>query len=298
VGVTLILGRIEDPCCRLVKEQLVEQGREALMLPEDRMLPRLRFAWTPSSSAQLGGVRYDGQDLDFADVDGILSRAWSVPVAAEDFASADGRYICAEWNALLMAWLHAMPCPVINRLRPQLWYKVQLNVPDLAALIPEIGLNLPRFIVTTDIAEANAFCRSVRGPVRYSPLTQASQYRIQTAADREKLAALVGSLPLYLAECIEGEAIEAFVVRSEVLFVDRAGKLLNETGEGVAPRCVAASAALGLTFCKLSLLAAPQGEWYCLGIDRAPQLYRLAAETQMRIARGLTKVFSTPQGDS
>ena len=82
------------------------------MLPEDRMLPRLRFAWTPSSSTQLGGLRYDGQDLDFADVDGILSRAWSVPVAAEDFASADGRYICAEWNALLMAWLHAMPCTV------------------------------------------------------------------------------------------------------------------------------------------------------------------------------------------
>jgi hypothetical protein len=297
VGVILILGRHEDPCCRLVIEQLAEWRRDALMLPEDRVLPGLGFAWTPSGSAQRGGLRYDGRDLDFADVDGILSRAWSVPVAAEDFASPDGRYICAEWNALLMAWLHAMPCTVANRLRPQLWYKAQLNAPDIAALMPDIPLNLPRFLVTTDIAEANAFCRSVSGPVRYSPLTQASQYRIQTAADQEKLAALAGSLPLYLTECIEGEAIEALVVRSEVLLVDRTGNLLNETGAGVASRCVAASAALGLTFCKLSLVAA-QGKWYCLGIDRVPQLYHLAAETQIRIARELAKVLSNPHGNS
>jgi hypothetical protein len=298
VGVILILGRSEDPCCRLVEEQLVKQGREALMLPEDRMLPGLRFAWTPSGSAPLGGLSYDDQDIDFADVDGILSRAWSVPVAAEDFASADGRYICAEWNALLMAWLHAMPCPVVNRLKPQLWYKAWLNAPDLTVLLPEMGLKLPRFLITTDIAEGNAFCRSMSSPVRYSPLTQASQYRIQTAADRKKLAALGGSLPLYLTECIEGDAIDAFVVRSEVLFVDRTGRLLNETGEEVASRCVAVTAALGLTFCKLSLVTAPQGEWYCLGIDRVPQLYHLPAEAQIRIARGLAKVLSDPQGNS
>ena len=291
MGVILILGRTEDPCCRLVHEQLLANGREAWLLPEDRLLPGLGFEWRPSAAPQQGSIRYNGRQIGFAQIDGILSRAWSVPVSPQDFETDDGRYICAEWNALLMAWLSAMPCVVVNRIRPELWYKAHLNVPDLASLLPKFPLSLPRSLITTDIDDANEFFRSVRGPVRYSPLTQASKYRIQTGADREQLAALNGSLPLHLAELIEGRAVDAFVARSEVLFVDQNGEISDDYSELIAARCVEISDGLGLTFIKLSLVAGTDGEWYCFGVDRTPQLYHCTEEAQIEIVRAVVRAL-------
>jgi len=263
------------------------------LLPEDQLLPGLGFEWRPSFAGQQGSIHYNGRNIDFADIRGILSRAWSVPISPQDFETADGRYICAEWNALLMAWLHAMPCIVINRIRPELWYKAQLNVADLASLLPRIPLKLPRSLVTTDIDDANEFCRSVRGPVRYSPLTQSSKYRIQTETDRQQLAALSGSLPLHLTKWVEGRAIDAFVVRSEVLFVDQDGQISDESSGPIAGHCVEVADALGLAFCKLSLVAAADGDWYCFGVDRTPQLYQCTTETQIDIVRALVRVLCT-----
>jgi hypothetical protein len=293
MGAILILGRTEDPCCRLVLDQLLAAGRDACLLPEDQLLPGLGFEWRPSLAGQEGSIYYNGREIDFAGIDGILSRAWGVPVSPQDFETADGRYICAEWNALLMAWLHGMPCVVINRIRPELWYKAHLNVPDLAALLPRIPLRLPRTLVTTDIDDANEFCQSVRAPVRYSPLTQSSRYRIQTEADREQLAALSGSLPLHLTEWVEGRVVDAFVVRSEVLFVDQYGEISDESSRPIDRHCVEIADALGLAFCKLSLVAAADGDWYCFGADRTPQLYQCTAETQIEIALALVRVLST-----
>jgi hypothetical protein len=293
MGVILILGRTEDPCCRLLQDQLLAGGWDACLLPEDQLLPGLGFEWRPALTRQQGSICYNGREIEFADIHGILSRAWSVPVSAQDFETADGRYICAEWNALLMAWLHAMPCVVINRLRPELWYKAQLNMADLASLPPRMPLKLPQSLVTTNVDDANEFCRSLRGPVRYSPLAQSSRYRIQTEADIEQLAALGGSLPLHLTEWVEGRALDAFVVRSEVLFVDQTGEISDQSFGPVATHCVEIADGLGLAFCKLSLVAAADGDCYCFGLDRTPQLYQCAIETQIEIVRALVRALTT-----
>jgi hypothetical protein len=296
MGVILILGRTEDPCCRLVYDQLLTSGRETWLLPEDQLLPGLGFDWKPSSKGQQGSISYNGRETEFAQVSGVLSRAWGVPVSPEDFETSDGRYICAEWNALLMAWLSGMQCPVINRLRPELWYKSHLNVPDLASLVPGISLKLPRSLVTTDIDDAYDFCRSLRGPVRYSPLTRPSRYRIATAADRAQLSALSGSLPLYLTEWVEGRHVEAFVARSEVLFVDQNGRIEDDAPRSIARHCTEITNTLGLTFSKLSLAAGTDRDWYCVGVDRTPQLYDCAEETRIVIAQALVRAIVRATG--
>jgi hypothetical protein len=129
--------------------------------------------------------------------------------------------------------------------------------------------------------------------VRYSPLTQASTYRIQTETDREQLAALSGSLPLHLTEWVEGRAVDAFVVRSKVLFVDQDGQISGESAIPVARRCAEIADALGLAFCKLSLVAGTDGDWYCFGADRTPQLYQCTTEAQIDIARALVRALSS-----
>jgi len=45
MGCTLIIGRDEDLCCRLVREHLLSLGRQVVYLPEGQLFPGLHFTW-------------------------------------------------------------------------------------------------------------------------------------------------------------------------------------------------------------------------------------------------------------
>jgi hypothetical protein len=284
MGTIVIIGREEDLCCRLVRRHLTEMGRGSLLLPEDRLFPHFGFAWKVAGS---GSVSYKEQEVDFRDVDGVLARYYGIPVSAEEFATKDGRYITAEWNALLMAWLPSLRCPVINRLRPELWYKAHLNVTTLAYLVPSLKFRLPRVMVTTEVEEARRFYRGSGGRVRYMPLTQAVGFRVADDEAFDKLSALSGTLPFHLVEAVEGARAEAFVVGERVVLVDEDGARDREHVAEVSARCLEVAEALGLAFCSLSLVRAERGEWYCAGAERMPQLFRLGEEALAEITDGL-----------
>jgi len=80
------------------------------------------------------------------EISGVLNRGYGVPVTAGEYETSDGRYLTAEWNALTAAWLDLMPCTVVNRLRPELWYRPRLNVADLATLAPDLRDYLPQHL--------------------------------------------------------------------------------------------------------------------------------------------------------
>jgi len=285
----LLLGRDEDPCCALVREELVRRGRDVWFLAEEDLLPDLRLTWKLSGCRSDGVIEYGGRCVRFADINAVLSRFYGIPVQPEEFRTVDGQYVSAEWNAMLMAWLPSMPCRVVNRLRPELWYKQQLNAPDLASLVPDMRFKRPRTLVTTIRDEVRAFCESVQGAVRYSPLAQPGRYRIETEEDRQRLFALEGTLPFHLTERVVGRGVDAFVIGSTVVPADPAGGDDGELPMDVQAHCTEIGTALGLDFFRLSLIYTTQGDWYCLSLDRTPQLYGYAAETQMRIVHGLAR---------
>jgi hypothetical protein len=267
-------------------------GCEVWFFREDQLFPDLEFTWIPSSTCLQGVIDYKGGRTSFADIGGVFSRFSGIPVGPEDFNTRDGQYISAEWNALLLAWLHQLACTVVNRLRPELWYKPHLNVPDLISLVPGLHFRLPRALVASATDDARAFCRSVSGGVRYSPLTQPARYQIQTEADIENLAALEGSLPLYLTEWVAGKALDAFVIDREVVLVQADGKIANVPSTEVDIYCTQIGESLGLGFYRLPLVITSDGDWYCFGLDRVPHLYGCALEAQTRIARCLANILS------
>ena len=294
MGTILILGRPEDLCCELVRQQLCCTGHDVWFLSEDQLLPDLRFVWAPPDAN--GVIEYRGRVERFGDIDGVLCRFYGIPIQPEDYATPNGQYVSAEWNALLMAWLHKLGCPVFNRLRPELWYKSRLNVPDLASLVPRSPFKRPRSLITTVHDDARAFCRSSPGPVHYSPLTQPARYRIQSEAHQEQLALLNHSLPLYLTECVEGRALDAFVTAHDVVFVDADGNIAEDVRSATRNACVDMGASLGLGFYRLSLVETADDEWFCLGLDRMPQLYNCAPDAQFQIARHLADSLSARLG--
>ena len=297
MGVILILGRAEDPCCQGVLERLARDGRETLFLPEDRLLPQMEFAWTPADGG--GRVRFEEREVPFSEVDGVLYRFYGIPLPAEDFGTVDGRYVCSEWNALWMAWLNSpsrtLACPVVNRLRPDLWYKTSLNGPALAALVPDLPFARPRTLVTTSPDAARSFRRSLAGPVTYTALSGSASYLIRGEEDFEKLLALNGALPLHLTEEVAGRQCEAFVIGGRVTLVGPDGALCG-TPPALADRCAQVGSRLGLAFFRLSLVAGAGDEWHCLGLERVPQLYSCGPEAQAEIIERLAALLTSPAG--
>jgi hypothetical protein len=221
--------------------------------------------------------------MDFRDVGGVLARAWGFPVSPALFHTKDGQYISSEWNALLMAWLDRLPCPVVNRLRPELWYKTHLHVPEIVGLVPGVRFTWPAVRVTTTADDAREFYRRCGGRVRYWPLTQHVPYPVETETDLDKLAALAGTLPLYLTEAIAGDRRDAYVVGTDVIALDMEGARAGALPRPVARRCVAIARALGLTFCMLSLVVTSAGDWYGLRLDRMPSLIDAGEEARQDI---------------
>jgi hypothetical protein len=63
-----------------------------------------------------GSAVIDGRRVPIADVEAVLTRRPAV--VAEELVwidRADRAYVAAEVNAFLVAWLDAIPCPVVNR---------------------------------------------------------------------------------------------------------------------------------------------------------------------------------------
>jgi hypothetical protein len=285
---TLIIGRDEDLCCRLVHESLLASGRKVIYLPEDRLFPGLNLAWAFNGSHSTGSVGLSGRTAPMSEIDGVLARFYGIATSAEDFQSVDGQYLSSEWHALLRGCMRAFGCPVINQLRPELWYKTRLLVTDLITLVPELRFNLPKAIITTRIADAREFFRACGKHIRYSPLTLPSNYCIEREEDVDKLEAVSKLMPLFLSEFVSGVEVTAFVVGDEVEFDPPAGSA------AVADHCVEISAQLGLTFCAVQLIESARGEWYCLGVDAMPHLYECADAVRATLIRRLTNALITP----
>jgi hypothetical protein len=292
MGNILILGQSGDTCCRQVHERLAGRGRQVLFLPEDRVLPGLDFVWEVQGRTLRGRVRYEGRRAEFGEIGGVLARSYGIPVSPEIFATTDGRYVCSEWNALVMAWLASLPCPVVNRLRPELWYRASLNAPGLVALVPGTRFKRPRTMVTTRIDDARDFHRRCGGQVRYVPLTQPISYRIDEEGI-EKLESLSGAVPFHLIEVVEGERVEAFVVGDRVVLAAADGSVNREPRGRVADDCREVARTLGLAFCRLALVSPAGCDWYCLGVERTPQLYDCGQDAQDLVVEDLADLLTS-----
>jgi hypothetical protein len=266
-----------------------------LFLPEDQLFPDLQFIWRPPVE---GAIGFRDQRVSFGDIAGVLNRSYGVPVTSEEYETADGKYITAEWNAMVMAWLDLLPCTVVNRLRPELWYRPRLNVGDLSALLPDLRAHLPRTLVTTKSDELSAFWSASAKTISYSPLTHGAAYPVRSEGDVQKLERLSRTLPVQVTEVIEGSAFRCLVVSDEIVLTGQDGDIVRTTPpESLKSLCVWIGQALGIVFYELSLVEKSRGDWYCLGLDRLPSLHSCSSAVQHRIADNLTRFICQREGD-
>jgi hypothetical protein len=286
MGVILVLGREDDFCCKLVRDRLDAAGRETVFLPENELFPGVDFLWEIRGGKSRGAVGFRSPAVEFDRIDGVLARFSGITTSPEDHQTPDGQYLNSEWHALARGYVHSLPCPVVNRLRSELWYKHRLTVPDIVSMLPTVKFRLPRTMVTTKYHDARAFFRLCHRRIRYSPLSVPSNHLIERDEDLEKLEPLSKTLPLALTEIIDGQTVQAFVVGNTAVFD-------GAYNEPAARLCLEAATALELSFCEFDLVKTPAGDWYCLGIQCSPYLYDCSEDTRSILADRLITVLST-----
>lgn len=294
MGCVVIIGSDYDICAQLVQERLAQLGREVVYLNETNLLPGLNFVWELSGKTSQGRVGPAG----FAQIDGVLARFFGVPVSPARYETKDGQYISAEWHALVQGWLHSLPCPVVNRLRPELWYKARLSSPHLLALAPGIKFKLPRTRITTSIADAEAFYADVADGLCYSPLSHPSNYVIEDRESFTKLKSLSGLLPFALTEKIAGASLRVVIIGQEAIVVPSIGVELDKLPPQIKAHCLELATILGLSFCELDLNKTMDDDWYCLGVDCAPNLFWHEDQLKQEIVEHLVAMLTpTSEGE-
>ena len=131
----------------------------------------------------------------------------------------DLAYMHAETQAALLAWLWSLPCPVVNRYSPAIWYSPKVSLLCWQYLLRRCGFPTLETLVTNEEEEARAFGQrlaqeGVAGAV-YGPLTSEARYLIIDDKDWNGLAAMQRCAPVCLTYphgaaqfvCLAGEHV-------------------------------------------------------------------------------------------
>jgi hypothetical protein len=110
--IAVVAGR-HDAAARAFAER---GAGAALVTPADLSQPGWRFQPTAEDHPRGGRAVIEGEVVDVGTITGVITR---LPRVLEDdleqIVPADRAYVAAEMTAFLLAWLSALPCPVLNR---------------------------------------------------------------------------------------------------------------------------------------------------------------------------------------
>lgn len=283
----LVLSQYRDACCEGVLSRLVSRGLDARHLATP-FEPPARFAWRLDAHGLTTQLALD--DGPPIDVESVFVRhvPWVDPCGWEQ---ADHAYMQSETQAALLAWLAALPCPVVNRPSAALWYRHANPLLNWHALLRRCGLSTPETVVTDEEEAARRFARAleadgVPGAVCTS-LTQEAAWLVGPG-DWAGLTAVQMRTPICLTEphgevrtaCIVGGAViwNGAPSRDEASLTRGLRRLADETR---------------LDFLEVAAARCRHGPAVVL-VDPRPRLEHFTADTQATILDALADLLARP----
>jgi hypothetical protein len=117
--IVVVAGR-HDAAAKAFVERGAAAGAALLILtPSDLSRPGWRFRLDAQGTPAAATAVVGGEVVAVEAIDGVLTR---LPQVSEhdlgQIVPADRAYVAAEMSAFLLAWLSALPCPVLNRPTP------------------------------------------------------------------------------------------------------------------------------------------------------------------------------------
>jgi len=214
----LIIANVGDLCAERVRMAPCQRSAEVLVTC-DPVAERGVFSWeldTEHSSSSL--TLPDQQRSICAEaLRGVFVRSQGGPEATQEWTSEDYMYVQAERRAALVGWLHNLPCPVVNRLTADLWFRPYRPYAEWQSLLRKSGLPTLRCRITNDFENAVEFARRC-GPIAYTPLTSNTRYLVQTDDDWRELEKVLKIFPVCLKQTVSDPRASAWLVGDIVIW--------------------------------------------------------------------------------
>ena len=289
----LLLGDPQDLCCQGVRF-LLERGGYRVQLSANPLAAPWRFSWRLDNEGSISQLALQGEPAEAGSaIDGVLVRnaGWIDPAG---WQPDDLAYMQMESRAALLAWLWSLPCPVINRYPPEIWYQPQRPVLAWQSLLDRCGLPTAECVLTNDEQEARLFgqrlARRMAPGAVYGALTSQRRYLLSGEEDWAGLLAMQRYAPVYLSDP-HGAVRAACVVEENVVWKGQPSPELSRL-EGAM---VSLAAAAGLAFVELSFATTSTG--LCVvDVQPTPLLENYAPSERQKIVELLANLLTAKDG--
>jgi hypothetical protein len=294
MAVHLILGHVDDPFCVDVSKALQSRKLITHAIANPLAHPSC-FSWRFDSDRSASRVASDDVPLVHDDqIAGVFVRniGWIDP---EGWTTADLTYVHSEAQAALLAWLWSLPCPVVNRFPPAMWYRPQAPLLFWQPLLRRCALPALEMLVTNVDQEARDFRQrlTLEGAACavYGPLTSDARYLLTDERDWNGLAALEDCAPVCLT-----------YPHGPVQFVCVAGEMVVWEGEPsreaafLEPPLRNFAKSVGLSVVELAVASTARG-LRVIAVDCDPDLRHFGDASRRTIVDGVADLLTAERND-
>ncbi len=296
----LILADSTDPWAARIHQEAQRTGSDVCWVEPMQLLDKVLLNWPVSAkeSAVQGFLEIHGQRIPLDTLTGIFTRLpFPLRVDLEGLSDADADYVTKEATAAWLAFLNAMPCPVINRPVPGGRPTLLSGSPLLAPLAQAHGFLLPSVRYTSSQADAVQQLMAWGGLAYLKPLGSSEPGQFLHSHDgAEQIRQVMEQQAVSLQTVPPGQQATVYVAGERaVAMVLRSGEAVSQPVEVLSAhtaRCCDLARALGLTFAECQIVIDPSGDLWCLDISGMPNFWRCPQDAQQQIAEQLLEYLS------
>ena len=305
----LVCGGLADGVTELVCARLEHSGYPYRLLDLARYPSGYRVAWHWTNAGPTGSIAGPDWVLELEAITGVYVRFLGpegrLPPQGDPEAAAVLQF---EADAGLMALLHDLPCPVVNRVGGGMSNN---SKPYQSLLLRRAGLAVPATLVTSDPEAVHAF-QAEYGDVIYKSASGIRSIVRRLGPDQLARLAFLRDGPAQFqafvpgrnvrvhtvghavfATLIETEAVDYRYARHDGL--DVAMRPTNLPAS-VADACRRAARDLDLLFAGIDLKETPDGDYVCFEVNPCPGFTYYERHTGQQISTALADLLNgTPQ---
>jgi hypothetical protein len=303
--VILVAGIPSEPPLQEVLDELSDLRADVVVVNQRRGADLdLAFAVDPRGAVD-GVLRVGRRYVALRDITAVYARLMdhrNIPEYQRLEASDPERHRWAALGDDLSAWVDVAPGRVVNRGSAMASNAAK---PYQGQLIARHGLLSPETLVTNDPEEARDFYATRSRVVFKSASGARSIVQTMGPDDLDRLGRL-RACPVQFQAWVPGTDVRVHVVGGELFAtaitttatdyryataqVDEPARLeAYELEPGLAQRCVALTADLGLEFAGIDLKITPDGEVYCFEVNPSPAYTYFSGQTKQPIPRALAR---------
>ena len=284
----LVLGHPQDVHSIHVKNALRDTGATVKIIETHRLPSQLALSW--HADTQSGAIAFEsGCVWNLADIHGIFWRQISGVRIPDIRDEQQKRCAYNDSMSLLRTILRAHPDRVVNSWEA---YQFHKEKPRQLSAVKQLGILIPKTLVTNDPKQVRAFVRSQEKTI-FKPVYGGahSQFVTEDHLESERLSLALQLSPVTLQEYVPGTNIRSYAIGESVFSAeirspsldfrnDRSAALIPiDLPHSVQAQCLTISKALKLKWTAIDWRLTPSGEYVFLEANPSPMFVHFERET-------------------